>query len=65
MELKTLVFEKLMLPEIVSVSSDGKGNFAAVDTNGTYFRIAERAGEAICVYREYLVGERLHRWFTA
>ncbi len=62
MELKTLVFEKLMMSEIVSISSDGKGNFAAVDTNGTYFRIVE--GEPVCVYREYLASERWHRRFT-
>lgn len=36
MELKTLMFEKLALVDIVSISSDGKGNFAAVNTNGVY-----------------------------
>lgn len=36
MELKTLVFERLGIGNIVSISSDGKGNFAAVDADGIY-----------------------------
>ncbi|MCM1213337.1 MAG: hypothetical protein NC548_02305 [Lachnospiraceae bacterium] len=52
MELKKLVFERLTLTNIASISSDGKGNFAAVDTNGVYFHITEESiTNRIAVYR--------------
>lgn len=38
MELKTLVFERLAIGNIVSISTDGKENFTAVDVDGVYYR---------------------------
>ncbi len=39
MKLKTLTFEKLRLKNIVSISTDGKYVFSAVDVNGAYYTI--------------------------
>lgn len=39
MKLKKLTFEKLRLKDIVSISTDGKYTFSAVDVNGAYYTI--------------------------
>lgn len=40
MELKTLVFERLALENIVSISTDGENNFTIVDADGEYYSFA-------------------------
>lgn len=58
MELKTLVFEKLAIENIVSISTDGKESFTAVDADGVYYRFSATDGEGVRAYREFLAGER-------
>lgn len=58
MELKTLVFERLAIENIVSISTDGEENFTAVDVDGVYYRFSATDSEAVRAYREFLAGER-------
>lgn len=58
LELKTLVFERLGMENIVSISTDGEENFTAVDADGVYYRFSAAEGEAVRAYREFLAGER-------
>ncbi len=58
MELKTIVFERLVIENIVSIASDGRENFTAVDVDGVCYRFAAADSEAVRAYREFLAGER-------
>lgn len=58
MELKTLVFERLVIGNIVSISTDGEENFTALDADGVYYRYAAMDSEAVRAYRDFLAGER-------
>lgn len=51
MELKTIVFERLAIENIVSIASDGRENFIALDVDGVCYRFAAMDSEAVRGYR--------------